>query len=324
MPRQARLDAPGTLHHVIVRGLERGAIVRDEPDREAFVARLGEMAQATGTTVYAWALLPNHAHLLLRSGPAGLPRFMRRLLTGHAITFNLRHKRVGHLFQNRYKSIVCEEDAYFRQLVRYIHLNPLRAGLVADLRGLDGYPWCGHATIVGRIPRPWQDRRMVLAWFGPTEARAVQAYREYVKEGIPLGRHRELVGGGLVRSAGGWAEVRAMRQRKDRMAADPRILGSGGFVEQVLQEGRPRLPAEAQRRRSAREAAEAIHGACKQAGCTPEELGAGSRRGRLPRIRATLARHLVTKLGLSLAETARHLGVSTSAISKIVGKSEHK
>src|SRR3989304_5421188 len=134
MPRQARLDAPGTLHHVIIRGLERGAIVKDDADREAFVTRLGKVAQATGTTIYAWALLPNHtprvlAHVLLRSGPAGLPRFMRRLLTGYAVIFNRRHKRVGHLFQNRSKSIVCEEDVYFRELVRYIHLNPVRASV---------------------------------------------------------------------------------------------------------------------------------------------------------------------------------------------------
>src|SRR3972149_430615 len=214
MPRQARLDAPGTLHHVILRGLERGAIVRDDQDREAFVTRLGTVAQATGTPIYAWALLPNHAHLLLRSGAAGLPRFMRRLLTGYAVTFNRRHKRVGHLFQNRYKSIVCEEDVYFRELVRYIHLNPLRAKLVADVRTLDRYPWCGHATVVGRIPRAWQDRRTVLGWFGETGRRAVRAYRNYVREGIPVGHRPELVGGGLVRSAGGGGEVRALRRQQ--------------------------------------------------------------------------------------------------------------
>jgi len=220
MPRQARLDAPGTLHHVILRGLERGAIVKDEVDREAFVTRLGAVAQATGTAIYAWALLPNHAHLLLRSGPAGLPRFMRRLLTGYAVTFNRRHKRAGHVFQNRYKSIICEEEAYFRELVRYIHLNPLRAKLAGDVRALDRYPWCGHATVVGRLPRPWQDRRTVLGWFGRTEGRAVRTYREYVREGIPLGRRPALVGGGLVRSAGGWAEVRALRRQKERVSEE--------------------------------------------------------------------------------------------------------
>jgi len=132
------------LHHAIVRGTEQGRIVADRKDRENFVERLGEVARATGTTIYAWALLPNHAHLLVRSGAQGLPPFMRRLLTDYAMSDNRPHCPYGHVFQNRYKSIVCDEDAYFRELVRYIHLNPLRAKLVLDLAQLDRYPWCGH------------------------------------------------------------------------------------------------------------------------------------------------------------------------------------
>src|SRR3990172_4787201 len=193
MPRRARLDAPGTLHHVIVRGIERGRIVADHRDRGAFLTRLGAAAAATGTVLYAWTLLPNHAHLLLRSGPRGLPPFMRRFLTGYAGDFNRRHKRHGHLFQNRYKSIVVEEDAYFRELVRYLHLNPLRARLVPDLAQLDRYPWCGHAGLLGRGTPPWQDRAYVLAWFGRTERAAGRAYRAFLHEGIPQGRRPELV-----------------------------------------------------------------------------------------------------------------------------------
>ena len=79
---------------------------------------------------------------------------MRRLMTGYAVTFNLRHRRSGHLFQNRYKSVVCEEDAYLLELIRYIHLNPLRASLVQDLQELDKYPWTGHSTILGHRKNP--------------------------------------------------------------------------------------------------------------------------------------------------------------------------
>ena len=322
MPRHARLDAPGTLHHVIIRGLERGAIVKDDQDRGAFVTRLGTVAQATGTPLYAWALLPNHAHLLLRSGRAGLPRFMRRLLTGYAVTFNRRHKRVGHLFQNRYKSIVCEEDVYFRELVRYLHLNPLRANLVPDLRALDRYPWGGHATVVGRLPRPWQDRRTVLAWFGETEGRAIRAYRDYLRAGIPAGRRPELVGGGLVRSAGGWAEVRALRRQQEPMAGDPRILGSGDFVEGVLREAEARQRTAFRRPATSRDIEALVARTCRRARVSREELQWGGRRGPLSAVRAELARHLVTRLGLSLAQAARHLGVSTAAISKILRKQE--
>ena len=130
MPRGARLDTPGTLHHVIVRGIEKRRIINDVADRKNFVTRLAELSVATNTNIYAWALMRNHAHILLRSSETGLSVFMRRLLTGYAIWYNRRHHRWGHLFQNRYKSIVCDEDAYFKELVRYIHLNPLRAKLV--------------------------------------------------------------------------------------------------------------------------------------------------------------------------------------------------
>ena len=292
--------------------------MKDDADREAFVTRLGKVAQATDTTIYAWALLPNHAHLLLRSGAQGLPRFMRRLLTGYAVTFNRRHKRAGHLFQNRYKSIVCEEDAYFRELVRYIHLNLLRAKLVASLRALDRYPWCGHATVVGLIPRAWQDRRTVLDWFGSTEGRAVRAYQAYVREGIPVGRRPELVGGGLVRSAGGWAEVRALRRQKDPMAGDPRILGSGAFVEGLLRDAEERQVAALRRAATPQETAGVIARIYKRAGASVEELQRGGRRGTLSAVRAELAQRLVAGLGLSLAQAARQLGVSTAAISKIL------
>ena len=130
MPRRARLDAPGTLHHVMVRGIEGRRIVNDAADRKNFVKRIGELSVDTPTAIYAWALMPNHAHILLRSSETGISGFMRRLLTGYAISYNRRHRRCGHLFQNRLKSIVCDEDACFTELARYIHLNPIRAGLV--------------------------------------------------------------------------------------------------------------------------------------------------------------------------------------------------
>ncbi len=324
MPRQARLDAPGTLHHAILRGIERGKIAADEEDRAAFLARLGDVATATGTTVYAWALLPNHAHLLLRSGSQGLPRFMRRLLTGYALAYNRRHRRHGHLFQNRYESIVVEEDAYFQELVRYIHLNPLRANLVADLPHLDRYPWCGHAGILGRWPHPWQDRPYVLAWFGPTQRAAIRAYRAFMRDGVPQGHRPELVGGGLIRSLGGWAEVRALRPRTDRVLADARILGSGAFVKRLLATGDERQQTQHARVQRLQEAHSIIRRRCQHDKISAEELRLGSRRRRIATVRSQLAVHLVTQLGLSLADAARCLGVSTSGIAKTLTRAEEQ
>jgi hypothetical protein len=247
---------------------------------------------------------------------------MRRWLTGYAIAFNRRHKRVGHLFQNRYKSIVCEEEAYFQELARYIHLNPLRAGLVASLRDLDRYRWCGHSAVLGSYSIPWQDRRYVLERFGRTETEAVRAYRMFVAEGLPLGRRPDLVGGGLVRSLGGWAAVSAMRPRKPTDIADPRVLGHSDFTERILRETDERRQRNWTPTERALHVETIIQTACSAAGITTEELAAGSRRGSIPKVRSTIAKELVTRLGLSLSDAARHLGVTTSAISRTVRRSE--
>ena len=123
MPRKSRIDAPGALHHVMVRGIDRQKIFKNKDDYSLFMDRLGDLLVETKTSCYAWALIPNHFHLLLRTGNVPISVLMKRLLTGYAINFNRRHNRCGHLFQNRYKSILCQEDSYLLELVRYIHLN---------------------------------------------------------------------------------------------------------------------------------------------------------------------------------------------------------
>ena len=129
MPRKARLDTPGALHPVMIRGLEGRKIFWDDEDRRDFLSRVVQLVKKSGDRIVAWALMENHVHFLLFSGPLGLPIFMRRLLTGYAGWFNRRHGRSGHLFQNRYKSIVCEEEVYLLELVRYSELFNLTNGL---------------------------------------------------------------------------------------------------------------------------------------------------------------------------------------------------
>jgi len=220
------------------RGIERTKIFRDDQDSKAFLERLALVLEATQTQCYVYPVkceaifnwgLGGHSkyfHLLLRTGKTPLSKVMRRLMTGYAVTFNKRHKRSGHLFQNRYKSIVCEEDPYLLELIRYIHLNPLRAGIVKDLKGLDKYPWSGHSAVLGKrnnplIPQP-PDRlgrpngpdkpdkflaeksiEDVLLHFADTLTVARRRYRQFIKKGIDEGTRPELQGGGLIRSAGG-------------------------------------------------------------------------------------------------------------------------
>jgi len=242
MPRLARLDAPGVIHHVIIRGIERRKIFRDNRDRDDMIDRLSELLPATSTVCYAWAFLSNHAHFLFRSGNSGLPTLMRRLLTGYAVTFNRRHRRHGQLFQNRYKSIICQEDLYLKELVRYIHLNPLRAKLVSKISDLNKYKYCGHSALMGKRICPWQDEKYVLSFFGRNKQEGRESYYSYVKEAKDQGRRPELVGGGLIRSLGGWAEARTLRLKgQDRVKGDERILGDGDFVTSLLSEADERL-----------------------------------------------------------------------------------
>ena len=234
MPRQARIDTPGALHHVIVRGIERRKIFKDDKDRYSFIDRLGLIVEQTQTACYAWALIPNHFHLLLRTGNEPVATVMRRLLTGHAVYYNRRNKRHGHLFQNRYKSILCQEDTYFLELIRYIHLNPLRAGLVNDIDQLGKYPFSGHSVIMGKRKQEWQDSDAVLSYFGKRRISTRNKYKDFIVKGIDQGKRPDLIGGGLIRSAGGWAAVMDMRKANIHVKSDERILGDSDFVSQIL------------------------------------------------------------------------------------------
>ncbi|ABW66654.1 transposase [Desulfosudis oleivorans] len=234
MPRQARIDAPGALHHIIARGIERGRIFRDDQDRNDFILRLGQLVQESQTQCLAWALIPNHFHLLLKTGNVPIATLMRRLLTGYAINHNRRYRRSGHLFQNRYKSILCQQDIYLKELVRYIHLNPLRAGLVANMEALDRYHFAGHGYIMGKINNTWQSINEVLSYFSEDKTDARRKYRKYVTKGLEAGRQPSLTGGGLIRSAGGWEAVRSQRKAGVFQKSDERILGDDDFVKTVL------------------------------------------------------------------------------------------
>ena len=303
----------------MARSIEPLKVFRAKKDREDFLDRLETVVATDKIDVYAWALLPNHFHLLLRSGPKPLSGAMRKVMTGYAVSYNLRRNRHGHVFQNRYKSIVCEDELYLLELVRYIHLNPLRARLVKNLEELNTYPWCGHSRLMGTVERRWQDTEEILRRFAGSVSTAIKRYLRFVADGVEEGIRPDLTGGGLIRSAGGWSEVLAMRQKKQRMAFDDRILGSGEFVEQVLRQAEER---EAQTLRLKRtgicfeDVAREVAGRC---GVELEELLSGSRRRVVGEARKDVAQIAVKKLGMSGAEVARRMGVSTACITRIAG-----
>ncbi|MDH4164751.1 MAG: transposase [Nitrospirota bacterium] len=320
MPRKARLDAPGALHHIMVRGINRSDIFLDDEERHKYLERLGAIVGEAKCAVYAWVLMSNHVHILFKSGGKGISTVMRKLLTWYAIYHNRKHRRTGHLFENRYKSIICDEDNYLLALIRYIHLNPVRAGMVQTLEELDAYPWSGHSAVMGKRDHPWMDTDYVLLQFNDTRKRAQGAYRKFVQEGISMGRQPQLTGGGLVRSLGGWSGVQSAQRKGEKSEYDERILGSGEFVTAIFQEAEEKQIRQLKLRRSELTMETIIHQECTAAGISDREIRNGGRRHAVSVVRMRIAQRGIKEMGLTSAEIARHLGVSTSTITRVIEK----
>ena len=322
MPRKARIDAPGALHHIIIRGIAKRKIFEDDKDRNQFIKRLDDILTEAQTPIYAWALIPNHVHLLLKTGMTPIATIMRRLLTGYAGYFNRRHRRYGHLFQNRYKSILCQEEPYFRELVRYIHLNPLRAKLVKDSKALSQYPYSGHSAVIGKVKRDWQQVDYVLGFFGKRKSEARKAYRNFVEKGVNQGRRPELIGGGLIRSVGGWAVLSALRDEAVRAKGDERILGDTDFVEAVLKQADEQLQRRYQLKTRGFDLDRVAERVAQVLGMPVEIVWERSRRPQVAVARSLLCYWASTELSLSMTDLARRLNLSQPAVSIAVRRGE--
>jgi putative transposase len=320
MLRQSRIDAPGALHHIIARGNEKRIIFEDKKDYQEFLARLGDILTHTQTICYAWALIPNHFHLFLRTGTVPIATIMRRLLTRYAIYFNRRHCRYGHLFQNRYKSILCQEDPYFLELIRYIHLNPLRANMVKSLASLDKYPYAGHSAVMGRVEQKWQDTDYVLEWFGKRVKSARSKYHDFIKEGISMGKRPDLTGGGLVRSAGGWLNLVEMRRAKVFVKGDERILGEGDFVEQMLKEAGEVFEKKSLLAAQGWDIDKLAEHVAKLLDMDISDVWSAGKYRPIVRARSLLCYWAVRDLGMSMAFVARRLGISSTAVMQSVAR----
>src|SRR5215475_13753556 len=145
MARRPRLLAPGILYHVIVRGNQKQKTFLRDSDYQAYLERLGRYRRRWGVIVYAYCLMPNHVHLLVETGSQPISKFMQGLQQSYTQYFNRKHRKVGHLFQGRYKAIVCDKDEYLLTLIRYIHYNPVRAKMVHNT---DQYPYSGHRNYI--------------------------------------------------------------------------------------------------------------------------------------------------------------------------------
>lgn len=247
MPRGPRTDFPGAVHHVYARGIEKRPVFHDDQDRHIFLARTGFNLTRWNVRCLAWALMPNHFHFLVESVKGTLPSFMRCLMTGYSLYFNRRHERVGHLFQNRYHSQALVKESHYRELLRYIHLNPLRAGLIRSIFELEEYPWTGHRGIMTGDHPAWQDLETVSEMFAYPAGSWRKDYCDFVREGWELSNtgkstiigRNEFPFDSATQDDTGRAEPYAIfREILDRVAAQTgipteEILGPGSRKSQV-------------------------------------------------------------------------------------------
>ena len=186
MPRPSRIHVAGALYHTIARGNGGQKTFLDEKDYQAFVDGLGELKRTTPFSVYAYCLMPNHFHLLIELQRFPLSVIMQTLLTRYVRSFNFRHRRIGHLFQGRYKAILCQRDAYLQELLRYIHLNPVRAKLAKDV---SAWKWSSHGEYVGRVKSDLTDKGFPLSLFHKDVGTSRRLYERFVSDGIEMGHN---------------------------------------------------------------------------------------------------------------------------------------
>ncbi|MFC1582189.1 transposase [Planctomycetota bacterium] len=305
----------------MVRGIERRFIFKDKSDKQSFLRRFESVIAETGTICYAYALMDNHVHLLLQTAETPISKVMQSLLTGYAVNYNYRHKRIGRLYQNRFKSVLCDKDEYFLQLVRYIHLNPLRVKRVKSILGLDRYPWTGHSILMGQRKAEWFDSGETLAHFGRSITKARQDYRAFVGEGLSDQDQRDLSGGGFLRSLGGeWELQKAAKgtKQEEKEAADERILGMGEFVEAVLQQADQKESRTSILRRSGWTYEKVQKRVCKLLDLSVRDLRQRGIKNNVSKGRALLGKWVVDDLGESQAFLADALRISRPAAHKLV------
>lgn len=320
MPRNKRLDIPGAIYHVIVRGLERRKIFSGDADCNDFLSRLEKSIKLTKAFCYAWVLMPNHLHLLIRTGKCSLSDLMRSVLTGYAVYYNKKNRRHGYLYQNRYKSILCQEDPYFLKLVAYIHLNPLRGGIVEDLQKLSGYKWCGHAAILGNVKYAWQDTDYVLSFFGRRIGEARRRYLQFIEEQIPQMKSGQFSSGGLRRSCGGWQGVERLKMSKEYWRGDERLLGDSGFVDDVLRAAEESLERRERLLRQGWTLDRVISGVCGLLNIKEPAVYLKGREDAKSHAKALICYLANKEIGMRGIEIARRLGMSNVAVSKNIRK----
>jgi REP element-mobilizing transposase RayT len=284
MARKPRVHHPTALYHVIMRGNARQNIFFGDEDRCRFYLLLQEGLERYGHRIHAFCLMTNHIHLVIQVGEVSLSRIMQNLTFRYTRWVNWRQGRSGHLFQGRFKAIMVDADAYLLELTRYIHLNPVRAGIVQSPAE---YPWSGHLAYLGEESLPWLTTDWVLSQFTEKSAGARLAYSEFIDQGRDEGHRLDYHSGA---------------------ANDSRILGGDPFIEKVLAQAGARPPQRLG-------LADIIMAVCREYGIEEQEIKAPGKYRNFSAARGMAAWLILETSGTTLAELSRYTGRDVSTLS---------
>lgn len=282
MSRGPRIDFPGAFHHVYCRGIEKREIFGEDEDRKELRRRILLNLKRSKASCLAWAFLPNHFHILFHSEGGVLSRFMHCLMSGYSMYFNRKYGRVGHLFQNRFRSSLIHSEPYLLEALRYIHLNPVRAGVVHTLADLARYPWTGHREILASSGPLWAEFPFFCGYFGGETVK--EAKDNYVKF-LELG-----------------------------LQADPSVSFSDGFG---TEEKRDQMdftiaPMENEGEGAQKEFLRLASRVCREMGVPPAHLQRNPRDRISSNVRRTILMECVTGMGIPLRTVCSWLGITNA------------
>jgi putative transposase len=314
MPRKARIIVPGAFHHVMARGIEGRDLFKDDEDRRQFIKLLKEGLALCGHRLYAWALLSNHYHLLIRMSDHSFSEMMRRLNSRYARYYSKKYQRRGYLFQDRYKSIVTQDQKYVEEIIRYIHLNPIRSGLCKGLKELKSFPWSGHRAIMGSVVV--EDKNSiheVLRRFGRNDQDARKAYVRFLEEGLS----QKEDGGAIIDTL-----RKNNRGTESMLSSGSWVIGDQEFVKTVLTQDKQR------KLRLARYSAEQVtlDNVAKKVGSalgvSIEQLRSRSRGGTVSDARKIFSYVSRKVYEFPIKEIGRYLGISGPPVSMSIPEGE--
>lgn len=315
MAREPRLDWPGAIHHVTIRGVNRGLIFKDDYDRSSFLDRCERIFIQTKMRCFSWALIPNHAHLNVITGTLSVSKVMQRILTGHAIQYNSRHDRSGHLLQARFGSSLVDDTTYLNRVIRYTNLNPIKHGLVENLDELKTFRWSSYMTLMGLREPKLVPVPSVLERFGDTPQVARLNLQEWLRDGLDDTFDDQFQHIGHT-SPFNEPKTTYNPQRHTK------IIGLERFAEEVFREVETRAQRQERARLAKWSEDDVVEWVCSKLGAHIDELRKGRRFPVVCRARAASAYLLVNDLGHSQTHAATFLGVKANAICNLLPRGE--